>query len=158
MIRAFLLIIPVMILLTLAACSKTCYCKPALLNLNYVSFTPAETDTVILRRYDRNSNFNQLLDTFVLTTQTADFNYNKDTLSIHAKDEASRLRSFYNYVLYLPSLNRSDSLSGINELYDREKGNSNLECTCTNRILSFYQNRDTITTLDPVSPYAYINR
>ena len=156
--RAILLTIPVIIILTLAACSKTCYCKSAALSLDFVAFDSTETDTVVLRRYDRNSFFTRLLDTSVITTQNANFNYHQDTLSLQTSDEASTLRSFYDYIVFLPSLNRSDSLFGINEWYDTEKGSSDLQCNCTNRIVAFYLNRDSIPAADPSSPHAYIRR
>ena len=156
--RAVLLIIPFLFLLAFASCSKTCFCTMATLYPAYVSFNPSETDTIILRRYDKNSNFDRLLDTAIITDQNSVFNFNKDTLSIRSDTEALTLRSFYNYVLYLPALKRSDSIHHIYEARDTQKGGSNLECNCINRILSYQLNSDTVQVVDPASPHVYINR
>lgn len=125
---------------------------------SYVAFDRSKTDTIILRRYDRNSNFDRLLDTAIITDQNAVFDFSHDTLSIRSDAEALTLRSFYNYVLYLPELNRSDSISHVFEARDTQKGSSNLECNCINRILSYQLNRDTVQVVDPASPHVYINR
>lgn len=156
--RAALLMIPFLFVLAFASCSKTCFCTMATLYPSYVSFNHSDTDTIILRRYDRNSNFNQLLDTAIITDQNAVFNFNQDTLSIRSDAEALTLRSFYNYVLYLPALNRSDSISHIIQAHDTQKGSSNLECNCINRILSYQLNSDTVQVIDPASPHVYIKR
>ena len=156
--KAALLAIPVLFLLAISSCSKTCYCTDATISLGYVAFDTGETDTIILRRYDRNSAFGRLLDTAIITDQSALFSSNGDTLSIHGNTEATTLRSFYNYIFYLPSLNRSDSVRGIFEARDREEGSSDLECNCTNRVLSYQLNGDTLQIMDPVSPRVYIHK
>lgn len=156
--RAALLMIPFLFLLAFASCSKTCFCTMATLYPAYVAFNPGETDTIILRRYDRNSNFDRLLDTAIITDQNAVFSFNQDTLSIRSDAEALTLRSFFDYVLYLPTLQRSDSISHIYEPRDTQKGSSNLECNCINRILSYQLNRDTVQVVDPASPHVYIKR
>jgi hypothetical protein len=156
--RAALFAIPFLFLLAFASCSKTCFCTMATLYPAYVAFNPGETDTIILRRYDRNSNFDRLLDTAIITDQDAVFNFSQDTLSIRSDAEALTLRSFYNYVLYLPALNRSDSLHHIFEARDTQEGSSNLECNCINRILSYQLNSDTVQVVDPDSPHVYINQ
>ena len=106
----------------------------------------------------RNSNFTRLLDTATITAQNADFLFNQDTVSIRSNAEALTLRSFYDFVLYLPALNRSDSLHGIFEARDRQEGGSGLECNCINRILSYQLNSDTLQIADPASPHVYIYR
>jgi hypothetical protein len=149
-------------LLTLAvflyACSKTCYCSVATLYPSYVAFSPSETDTVVLRRYAKGTGFSTLLDTAILTAKNTVFRVNNDTLSIGADTGTVRLVSYFDYILYLPSLQRTDSISGIYETRDTEKGSHSLSCNCTNRILSFYRNRDTLKAPDPASPHVYIYR
>ena len=156
--KATLLAIPLIVLFIISSCSKTCFCTDNKLSLGYVAFDGTETDTIILRRYDKNSNFNRLIDTIVITDQNTTFNNRQDTLTIHANAESTTLRSFYNYILYLPALNRSDSIRGIYEARDREEGSHNMDCNCINRVLSYQLNRDTVQVVDPASPFLYINK
>jgi len=148
--------VTVVFLFVISSCSKTCYCTSATLYPAYVSFDSTETDTIILRRYDRNSRFTRLLDTATITAQNAEFQFSQDTVTIRSAAEARTLRSFYDFVLYLPALNRSDSLHGIFEARDTQEGSSDLECNCINRILSYRLNSDTLQVADPVSPRVYI--
>ena len=156
--KATLVIVSVIFLCTLPSCSKTCYCTDATIYLNYVAFDQTETDTIILRRYVKNSNYGRLVDTAVLTGQNAGFTFHQDTLSIRSDAEALTLRSFYDFVLYLPALNRSDSLQHIEEARDKVEGSHGLECNCINRVLSYRLNNDTLQVMDPVSPAVYIYR
>lgn len=146
------------LVLGLSSCNKTCFCTTATLYPNYVGFTSAETDSVILRRYTKASQFTRLIDTVVVTANNAQFSFSQDTLSIRSGDAALRIRSFYDYILYLPEANRSDSVYGIYETRDTEKGSRDLECNCINRILSFYQNNNLIQVTDPSSPQIFINK
>jgi hypothetical protein len=156
--KAVLLIVPMFVLLSISSCSKTCYCTDAMLSLGYVAFDNAETDTIILRRYDRNSNFSRLLDTAILTNQNTVFSSNGDTVFIRSNIEATTLRSFYNYVFYLPALNRSDSVNGIFEARDKEEGSHDMQCNCINKVLSYQLNGDTLQIVDPASPFIYITK
>ena len=144
----------------LSACKKTCFCTTPALNLDYVAFSPSETDSIILRRYNKNTRFSQLVDTAVLTPQTVQFSYRQDTLSIHTDQEAFTLRSFYDFVFYLPALKRSDSLYNIVEPNDRQEASRNQTCNCINRILSYQLNSDSLSTLvvDPTAPHVYIRK
>src|SRR5215204_5479746 len=130
------------------SCSKTCYCKTATLNLDYISFDPAKLDTVIMRRYSKGNNFSGILNADTLTVANAVFKVNKDTISIHPNNVASNVSSYFDYIFYLPSLNRRDSLTDIYESRDTEKGGHDLECNCINRVYSYYLNLDTVKITD----------
>lgn len=156
MMKACIVVLAIVGILFLGSCSKTCYCSMATLYPAYISFDSTETDTIIVRRYAKNSGFTSLLDTTLLTAQNADYHFKQDTLFVLANKEAATLRSFYDYVLYLPSINRSDSLNDIVETRDTNKGSHNLECNCTNRIVSYALNKDTLATTDAASPHVYI--
>ncbi|GEM_PF-2173093 len=156
--RARFSVLLAIVIMLLASCSRTCYCTAATLYMDYVSFANTTTDTIVVRRYTKNSNFASLLDTALLTSHNAVYTTRQDTLSIRPNAEAVTLRSFYDYILYLPAIKRSDSLFGIFETRDTKEGSHDLECTCINRILSFYLNKDTVQVIDPASPHVYINQ
>lgn len=139
------------------SCGKTCYCTSQELGLNYVGFSQSETENIVMFRFRKGSNF-QGGDTSYLSARTALFVRRQDTLSITLPEEKMKLRSFYDYILFLPSVNRRDTILNIYETYDQEEGNNSLECNCVNRILSYQLNRDTTETLNPAVPAMYIRR
>lgn len=108
-------------------------------------------------RFRKGSNF-QGADTSYLTAQTAVFIRRQDTLSVSMQEERMKLRSLYDYILYLPSVNRRDTILNIYEPYDQEEGDASLECNCVNRILSYQLNSDTALTSNPAVPALFINR
>jgi hypothetical protein len=148
-----------LIILAAAAfsCGKTCYCASQELGLNYVGFSQSETENIMMLRYRKGSNF-QGADTSYLTAQTAVFTRRIDTLSVSMQEERMKLRSLYDYILYLPSVNRRDTIRNIHEPYDQVEGDASLECNCVNRILSYELNGDTTLTSNPNAPALYINR
>ena len=150
------LILACTVLVVFGSCSKTCYCNQATLHLDYVAFDSAETDSLIVYTYPKGSGFANALDTLLLTEQNADFQFIQDTLSIGFRGDSAALKSVYDYVFFLPSINRGDSLFGVFETRDTEEGGHDLECNCTNRVLSYRLNRDTLTFTQPADPHIYI--
>jgi hypothetical protein len=148
-----------LIILAAAAfsCGKTCYCTSQELGLNYVGFSQAETENIMMLRFRKGSNF-QGADTSYLTAQTAVFTRRVDTLSISMPEERMKLRSLYDYILYLPSVNRRDTIRNIYESFDQVEGDASLECNCVNRILSYQLNSDTTLAANPAVPALYIRR
>ncbi|MGZ3837192.1 MAG: hypothetical protein ACXVMS_15175 [Flavisolibacter sp.] len=156
--RAILSILSFSLVIFLGSCSKTCYCSIATLFPAFVAFDSTETDTLMVVRYPKNAHFSGVLDTTILTAKNADYRYHNDTLFIRPRSEAGTLRSFYDYVLYLPSLNRRDSLEAIDERQETQEGGHSLVCHCINGVYSFHLNRDTIKIPDPALPVVSLHR
>lgn len=155
--KSFLAILLITFIIAASSCGKTCYCTSQELGLNYTGFSQSETENILMYRFRKGSNF-QGGDTSFLNARTAQFVRRQDTLTITMQEEKTRLRSFYDYILYLPSVNRRDTIVNIHELFDQEEGSSSLECNCVNRIRSYQLNGDTLLTSDPAVPALYINR
>ena len=154
--KAAQLIATVIVIVFLGSCSKTCYCDTAIVNYSFVAFDSSETDTVILFRYPKGSNFNGLLDSTVLTAQNADFHFNVDTLSISSDTAKAKMVSYFNYIVYLPSIDRRDSIRNIFEVRETKEGGHDLACNCVNQVLSYQLNSDTLQVINPASPQVYI--
>ena len=155
--KPFLSILLIILVATAFSCGKTCYCDSQELGLNYVGFSQSETENIMMLRFRKGSNF-QGADTSYLSAQTAVFTRRIDTLSITMQQEKMRLRSFYDYILYLPSVNRRDTIRNIFEPNDQVEGDASLECNCVNRIISYELNGDTTLTINPAAPALYIRR
>ena len=158
MLKTFIAIPGLVFFLSLFSCSKTCYCTSSKLGLNYVSFTADETDSIFVTRFVPGSFFTRPRDSTWLTSQNAVFSTNQDTISIQSNLEELTIRSYYDYVLYLPALHRRDSIYGVFETRDVETGKPDIDCNCINRILSYQVNRDTLAVGDPAAPRLFIYR
>jgi hypothetical protein len=142
----------------LTSCGKTCYCNTQELGLRYVGFPFSQTDTVVVYRYSRNSSFGSAIDTTTLAPQNANFAVTADTLSISGEGLRQKIWSLNDYILYLPAINRRDTIRSIYEVQEQVEGGSDLECNCTNRIISYRHNDSTYKARDPWNPAVYIYR
>jgi hypothetical protein len=119
--------------------------------LHYIGFPAGSTDSMRIIRFAKGSGFRSPLDTLRVTPSNTDLTLKGDTLWVQPLEENRRIISIYDYIVELPFLRRKDSIRNIYELYDQVKGKSDLECNCTNRILSYDLNDSTIQTI-PEAP------
>ena len=132
----FLLIIFV----TSNACNHEC--KRAASNIALVSYLPAETDTIIVRKFEKNSSFTTMIDTFYIDRLTSTYQNKNDTLEVfYSFGTDDGLLSKYDYEIYLPGINRLYQLTDITEAF--ESMNQGLSCRkveCLNSIRSYKVN------------------
>ncbi|MBI3138925.1 MAG: hypothetical protein HYZ15_10100 [Sphingobacteriales bacterium] len=128
-------------------CTRT-PCINASLGFGLVSFTDAEADTIILRRFAKNRNFTLLIDTVHLQTG---FIRKQDTLESAYNTSAGLIYSSYDYELYFPGAAQTYRLTEITEEFREIRHSifSNVKVGCENRIGSLKVNNQ------PVSPPAY---
>ena len=92
---------------------KECPCSRAQLKFDLIGFSDSEADTIILRRFDLNGNFNLLKDSFLLNNNRyARFN---DTLKLVAYTSDALLESNYNYEIFFPATGGLYRVFEINE-------------------------------------------
>ena len=129
-----------MISLTFFSCSYEC--SNATVNFSLVSFQPGETDTIIVRKFTKMSNFMSLLDTFSLNQFNSFFSNTNDTLDVrYSFGTDNGLLSKYDYEIYLPAISRLYKISEINEEF--RSINQGLSCKkigCINSIKSYRMN------------------
>lgn len=122
---------------TFNACKHEC--KRAASNIALVSYLPAETEAVIVRKFEKNSSFTTMIDTFYIDRLTSSYQNKNDTLEIFASYGADDgLLSKYDYEIYLPGINRLYQVTEITEEF--ESMNVGLSCTkeeCLNTIRSY---------------------
>ncbi|MBI5372943.1 MAG: hypothetical protein HZA79_13055 [Sphingobacteriales bacterium] len=135
-------------------CTRT-PCFNASLGFGLVSFTDAEADTIILRRFAKNRNFTILIDTVPLQMG---FTRKQDTLEAASVTSGGLIYSSYDYELYFPGAAKTCRLTEITEEF-REIRHSifnNVKVGCENRIGSLKLDNQ------PVSPqgfnYFYLSR
>ncbi|MEO5591666.1 MAG: hypothetical protein ABIR15_20085 [Chitinophagaceae bacterium] len=109
-----------------------------------ISLTPSEIDTIILRKYTKGSAFTNLIDTLILDSTNALFQFpftNKDTSFLGVLKPEVLIKSKYDYEIYIPAVNRLLKITDINEPQQKMKRGffSTDKTYCMNAIVSFQQ-------------------
>ena len=98
-----------------------------------VGFSDLESDSIIIRRFVKNSNFSSQLDTAILFPIR--FRRVHDTLELVAFTGEAVLKSEYDYQLFFPRIPKLVSISKLEEeqRYGKKSGNKEY---CMNRMIS----------------------
>ncbi len=130
------------IIISIAFFSCSYECSNATVNFSLVSFQAAETETIIVRKFTKMSNFTSLLDTFSLNQLNSSYSNTNDTLEVrNSYGTDNGLLSKYDYEIYLPAINRLYKVSEINEEF--RSINQGLSCKkrgCVNSFKSYKVN------------------
>lgn len=111
--RYYSILIPVLIFILLASCGKY-PCAKGKLRYHLIGFSDAEADTIILRRFPKNST--TLSDSLVFNeTNPIRFVRVSDTLVMPFYLSTELLQNDYDYQLYFPGAARVISITGIQE-------------------------------------------
>jgi len=146
-----------LLLLTVSAlqsCTKT-PCINATLEFGLISFSDTESDSIILRRFEKGSNFRSLTDTFLLDIQ---FTRTNDTLNIASTRSIGLLTSRFDYEIYLPVAAKLFRVTSIVEEYREIKHAfwNNVKVGCINEITSLTV--DNANYLLPEYNYFYLKK
>lgn len=136
------LILLVVLILAMASCIPNTACRPNLINPVLIGFSTTETDTLILRRYKANDNYQTLIDTLKIVNAAANnglgagiYTTSNDTtlIDINVGPPFSPIAYGYDWKLYIPAKDRIISISNIVNS-QKETGNG-----CSVPIASFVQ-------------------
>ena len=116
-------------------------CGKASSSLALISFTDAESDTVIIRRFSKSTNFGSLHDTLTLTRLHINFQRQNDTILVLAPSDNGNniITSDYDYEIFLPKVTRVFRLTEIieNVKYGHKTGQ---KIYCLNTLSSYKLN------------------
>ena len=131
------------------------------LRISPVSFTDAERDTIILRKFTRNNGFTGLIDTVIITTENTRFNVSNDTANIVAAAGDVFLSSKYDYEIYLPAVNKLTRISDIIEPQLEGKNTSLFntdKVACANTIQSYKKDGQMLAAIQFNYSFVYIKK
>ncbi|MDQ6902617.1 MAG: hypothetical protein M3139_06350 [Bacteroidota bacterium] len=118
-----------------------------------VSFSEAETDTVVIRRFSKATNFTALKDTFLLASANANFQrMNDTTLLLQNIDQYNIITSTYDYEIFIPKANRLFKISDVVEKFQTARAGLG-KVGCINPITSYKIDGQLIS---PTSYYGYV--
>lgn len=122
-------------------------CIKATSSLKFIKFTNTETETIIVRRFQKQSGFAKLVDTTLLNRFNSNYQVDNDTLEIiHSYGIDEGLTSTFDYEIVMPKINRLYRITTIEE--DPQSMNTGLSCNklaCVNMIQSYQLDGQLIT-------------
>lgn len=137
-IPAFKTISVVFLTSLLFSCVGDCPCLKSYLYFGFVSFSNNDADTIIIRRYVKNSNFSVPVDSISL--YNSPLTRFADTLFFSTYPETAQLYSNHDYELFFPGVPKLIRISEINEIVSEQKCNGPLareKVDCSNDITSY---------------------
>ena len=122
------------LLLLLGSCSYPCG-KSSGLRINFVSYQPAELYNFSVSRYEKGTNFSQLLNTVSFDSAQLRFQQSNDTLNLAYFSSNAVLPSDFDYKIFIPSTNSTYAITDLKE--PQETGIKNgQKVYCMNQIVS----------------------
>jgi len=99
-----------------------------------VSFDSTDIDTIIIRKFEKGSDFSHFIDTSQWDRNNVVFSARNDTFQMGAYIGGILLQSKFDYQVFIPSLNKIFSITGMNE--PQREDNCPGKVMCANSIVS----------------------
>lgn len=143
-------------------CTKEFDCSDVPIQPAFIDFQLAEIDTLIIRKFKPNDNFQILVDTAIVTYNDLYRTSNDTTKIIHYQlDEG--IKAGFDWQLFIPALNKTVFVSNI--MGNKKSGSCGYRavgsaCMCNNDLFSAKQDNQVITFQDTNKelPFIYIRK
>lgn len=133
----------ILFLLLLGSCSYPCG-KSSGLHLNFVSYTKAEINGFSISRYEKGSNFNNLISTASFDSSLIGLRQSGDTIRYAYFSGDALLPSNFDFKVCIPSTNTTYNITDLKE--PQETGIKNgQKVYCMNQIVSCKVNGTAVT-------------
>ncbi|MBY0535637.1 MAG: hypothetical protein K2P88_07290 [Chitinophagaceae bacterium] len=122
-------------------------CTEAVTNIAFISFPVDETDTILVKKYEKASNFTILIESFSINQTNSNYCRYNDTLQVsYSFGLDNGFLSKYDYKIELPKVNRQYLITEITEEYRSIRtGLSMDKIGCINFIKSYQVNGQVIS-------------
>ena len=122
------------VLMSMQSCKYDC-ARSTGMRINFISYTQQEVYPFTIRKYSRNSNFTQLIDTLIADQNTISFQWKNDTLDAVRLLSNTKLLTDFDYEIFVPATNSVYKITEITEP-QLEGRKSNKKIMCINQITS----------------------
>lgn len=143
------IIVFVCVLIIASSCNREYNCSNDTLKLTFIGYTKANVDTLIIKKYAANTNFQQLQDSMMFILDTAGIIQSNDTISFGGNKPNNVIQFGSDWQVVVPSINKTVAISNIVSPQQQGKcGSGNLDkvaCVCYNSIQSLMQDGLTIS-------------
>jgi hypothetical protein len=137
------------LLIIISGCNREYNCSNDTLKLSFIGYTKANVDTLIVKKYAANTNFQQLQDSMVITRDTSGISQNNDTISFGVNSPNNIIQFGSDWQVFVPAIYKTVAISNIISPQQQGKcrtGNlDKVACVCYNNIQSLVQDGQTIS-------------
>jgi hypothetical protein len=107
-------IVSIFFVILFSSCGKSLSCIDAVASLNFVSFADSATDSIILKKFIKDSGFTSLVDSIIITKNNSIYQKSNDTLRIETPQSGDYFIDIhYDYEVYMPVVNRVFKITDI---------------------------------------------
>lgn len=124
------------LLLGMLSCGKKIDCTDPPINISFISFTQAELDTIVVRKFHKDNSFQNLIDTFLIPSTRGSIVARGDTSHMSLYHPNNYLEPEFDWQIFIPAINRTVSITNILKENRSEKCAGFTECSCYNEIKS----------------------
>ncbi|MBY0476071.1 MAG: hypothetical protein K2Q24_00350 [Chitinophagaceae bacterium] len=124
----------ILLLFVLASCNYPCAPSDGL-QMELVGFTQLEADTILLKKFEKGSDFTRAIDSLIIDSNITRYGLVNDTLKLEYSLGTTKLLSKYDYRISIPPTNSIYVITEINEP-QKEGRQSTRKIMCGNSIQS----------------------
>ena len=126
----FKLTIAVLIICSILSSCVKGHCGKATFTLGLIAFSNSESDTIILKRFIKSTNFSTEKDSIFIDTLNTQFLKYSDTTIVyyHSPEGLQLLSDEYDYEIYFPKLNNFYRLTDITYTYQYQPSGEKISC------------------------------
>ena len=137
------------LLILISSCNSEYNCSNNTLKLTFIGYSKADVDTLIVKKYAANTNFQELQDSMVITRDTSGIAQSNDTISFGVNAPNNIIQFGSDWQVSIPSTNKTISISNIVSPQQQGKCSTGyfdkVACVCYNSIQSLVQDGQTIS-------------
>jgi hypothetical protein len=134
--KTFFIVLPILFLLS---CGRTVDCTDPPISLSFISFSPNALSNIIIRKFNKGSNFQSLVDTIQITAANAGIINRGDTSLLNLYDPDQYPKPGFDWQIFIPAINRTIMITDI-EKRDKTGKCATMQmpvnCGCYNEILN----------------------
>lgn len=126
-----------------AGCTREYDCADSTIQTAFIGFSSADIDTLVLRKFKANDNYQHIIDSFLITYgYSGHYQTSGDTTTVFVADGKNGIKQDYDWQIFIPAMNKTVFVSEIVGENRTGKCGSGLfsmdkfGCTCTNNIFS----------------------
>ena len=127
----------------LISCTREYDCTDPPLQPAFIGFSTSEIDTLILKKFKANDNYQHIIDSFIVKHgYSGQFETSHDTTIVFVTDGKNGIKVDYDWQIFIPSISKTVLVSSIESENKTGKCGSGIfsmdkqGCYCTNEIYS----------------------